>query len=191
MITLTGHTLTVEEMKRLLLEGEGVTACPNSMQKVAECREVVEKIVEDGKVVYGITTGFGKFSDVLIQKDDVKALQHNLIQSHACGIGDPFPEEVSRGMLILRANTMLKGVSGVRPLVVNMLLEFVNRKIHPVVPQQGSLGASGDLAPLSHLALVLLGEGEVFYKENEFMRWLLLQKKDLNLLNLKQKKVLR
>ncbi|MGF9940010.1 histidine ammonia-lyase [Bacillus anthracis] len=164
MITLTGHTLTIEEMKRLLLEGEGVTACPTSMQKVAECREVVEKIVEDGKVVYGITTGFGKFSDVLIQKDDVKALQHNLIQSHACGIGDPFPEEVSRGMLILRANTMLKGVSGVRPLVVNMLLEFVNRKIHPVVPQQGSLGASGDLAPLSHLALVLLGEGEVFYK---------------------------
>ncbi|ATI53869.1 histidine ammonia-lyase [Bacillus tropicus] len=164
MITLTGHTLTIEEMKRLLLEGDGVTACPNSMQKVAECREVVEKIVEDGKVVYGITTGFGKFSDVLIQKDDVKALQHNLIQSHACGIGDPFPEEVSRGMLILRANTMLKGVSGVRPLVVNMLLEFVNRKIHPVVPQQGSLGASGDLAPLSHLALVLLGEGEVFYK---------------------------
>lgn len=164
MITLTGHTLTIEEMKRLLLEGEGVTACPTSMQKVAECREVVEKIVEDGKVVYGITTGFGKFSDVLIQKDDVKALQHNLIQSHACGIGEPFPEEVSRGMLILRANTMLKGVSGVRPLVVNMLLEFVNRKIHPVVPQQGSLGASGDLAPLSHLALVLLGEGEVFYK---------------------------
>ena len=191
MITLTGHTLTVEEMKRLLLEGEGVTACPTSMQKVAECREVVEKIVEDGKVVYGITTGFGKFSDVLIQKDDVKALQHNLIQSHACGIGDPFPEEVSRGMLILRANTMLKGVSGVRPLVVNMLLEFVNRKIHPVVPQQGSLGASGDLAPLSHLALVLLGEGEVFYKGNAFMQWLLLQKKGLSQLNLKQKKVLR
>ena len=190
MITLTGHTLTVEEMKRLLLEGEGVTACPTSMQKVAECREVVEKIVEDGKVVYGITTGFGKFSDVLIQKDDVKALQHNLIQSHACGIGDPFPEEVSRGMLILRANTMLKGVSGVRPLVVNMLLEFVNRKIHPVVPQQGSLGASGDLAPLSHLALVLLGEGEVFYKGNAFMQWLLLQKKGLSQLNLKQKKVL-
>lgn len=191
MITLTGHTLTVEEMKRLLLEGEGVTACPTSMQKVAECREVVEKIVEDGKVVYGITTGFGKFSDVLIQKDDVKALQHNLIQSHACGIGDPFPEEVSRGMLILRANTMLKGVSGVRPLVVNMLLEFVNRKIHPVVPQQGSLGASGDLAPLSHLALVLLGEGEVFYKGNAFMQWLLLQKKGLSQLNLKRKKVLR
>ena len=191
MITLTGHTLTIEEMKRLLLEGEGVTACPTSMQKVAECREVVEKIVEDGKVVYGITTGFGKFSDVLIQKDDVKALQHNLIQSHACGIGDPFPEEVSRGMLILRANTMLKGVSGVRPLVVNMLLEFVNRKIHPVIPQQGSLGASGDLAPLSHLALVLLGEGEVFYKGNVFMRWLLLQKKGLSQLNLKRKKVWR
>lgn len=136
MVTLTGHSLTVEEMKRLLFEREGVTACPDSMQKVAECREAVEKIVEDGKVVYGITTGFGKFSDVLIQKEDVKELQHNLIQSHACGVGDPFPEEVSRGMLILRANTMLKGVSGVRPLVVNMLLELVNRNIHPVIPQR-------------------------------------------------------
>jgi len=164
MITLTGSTLTIEEMKQLLLTDEHVQACSNSMKKVAECRETVEKIVEDGRIVYGITTGFGKFSDVFIQKDDVKKLQRNLILSHACGVGEIFPEHVSRGMLILRANTLLKGISGVRPLVIEGLLALVNYKIHPVIPQQGSLGASGDLAPLAHLALALLGEGEVFYK---------------------------
>ena len=164
MITLTGNTLTIKEMKQLLFTDEPVQACSNSMKKVAECREVVEKIVEDGKVVYGITTGFGKFSDVFIQKNDVKDLQRNLILSHACGVGEPFSERVSRGMLILRANTLLKGVSGARPLVIELLLALVNHRIHPVIPQQGSLGASGDLAPLSHLALALLGEGEVFYK---------------------------
>jgi histidine ammonia-lyase len=164
MITLTGHTLTIEEMKQLLLTDEHVKACSNSMEKVAQCRETVEKIVEDGKIVYGITTGFGKFSDVFIQKSDVKKLQRNLILSHACGVGDPFPEHVSRGMLILRANTLLKGISGVRPVVIERLLALVNHRIHPIIPQQGSLGASGDLAPLSHLTLALLGEGEVFYK---------------------------
>ena len=164
MITLTGHTLTIEEMKQLLFTDEPVKACPTSMEKVAECRAVVEKIVEEGRVVYGITTGFGKFSDVFIQKGDVKDLQRNLILSHSVGVGEPFPEQVSRGMLILRANTLLKGVSGARPLVVDSLLALVNHRIHPVIPQQGSLGASGDLAPLSHLALALLGEGEVFYQ---------------------------
>jgi len=164
MITLTGNTLTIKEMKQLLFTDEHVEACSNSMKKVIQCRETVEKIVEDGKIVYGITTGFGKFSDVFIQKNDVKKLQRNLILSHSCGVGEPFPERVSRGMLILRANTLLKGISGVRPLVINGLLALVNHRIHPIIPQQGSLGASGDLAPLSHLALALLGEGEVFYK---------------------------
>jgi len=165
MIRLTGNTLTVDEMKRLLYTDEHVEACSISMEKVKECREVVERIVEEGKIVYGITTGFGKFSDVFIQKNDVKKLQRNLILSHACGVGDPFPEQVSRGMLILRANTLLKGISGARPLVIEGLLALINHRIHPVIPQQGSLGASGDLAPLSHLALALFGEGEVFYKD--------------------------
>src|SRR5690606_17328685 len=91
-------------------------------------------------------------------------LQLNLIRSHACGVGDPFPEIVSRAMVLLRANALLKGFSGVRPVVIERLLDLINADIHPVIPQQGSLGASGDLAPLSHLALVLIGEGEVFYK---------------------------
>ncbi len=114
------------------------------------------------KTVYGINTGFGKFSDVIINEEDVEDLQLNLIRSHACGVGDFFPEVVSRAMMVLRLNALLKGYSGVRSDVVELLKELINRQVHPVIPQQGSLGASGDLAPLAHLALVLIGEGSVF-----------------------------
>ncbi len=164
MITLTGHSLTLSEINKLLFAGEKVIASAESIKKVNESRKAVEKIVQAEKIVYGITTGFGKFSDVLIDKDDVESLQLNLIYSHACGVGEPFPEIVSRAMLILRANTLLKGFSGIRPALIEQLLKLVNAHIHPIIPQQGSLGASGDLAPLSHLALVLIGEGDVFYK---------------------------
>ncbi|MGO4888968.1 histidine ammonia-lyase [Anaerobacillus sp. MEB173] len=164
MVVLTGQSLTFPELKRVLLDNEQVSASEESMNKVKASRKAVEKIVANEKVIYGITTGFGKFSDVFINKDDVEALQLNLIYSHACGVGDPFPEIVSRAMVVLRANALLKGFSGVRPVVIDQLLKLVNAGIHPVIPQQGSLGASGDLAPLSHLALVLIGEGEVFYK---------------------------
>ncbi len=151
-------------MYRLLYENEKVAASKKSLLDVIENRKAVEDIVQKGKIVYGITTGFGKFSDVLIQKEHVKDLQHNLIHSHACGVGEMFPEIVSRAMLILRANALLKGYSGVRPIVIDSLLDLINHGIHPVIPSQGSLGASGDLAPLSHLALGLMGEGEVIYR---------------------------
>ncbi|GGE58882.1 histidine ammonia-lyase [Priestia taiwanensis] len=163
MVVLTGNDLTFHEMKRILYAVEQVTASEESMKAVLACRQAVEKIVEEERVVYGITTGFGKFSDVVISKEDTEELQYNLIVSHACGVGEPFPEIVSRAMIVLRANTLLKGFSGARPVVVDTLISLVNHRIHPVIPQQGSLGASGDLAPLSHLALVLMGEGEVFY----------------------------
>jgi histidine ammonia-lyase len=164
MVVLTGHSLTLDEVKRVLYRDEIVLASKESMEAVEKSRKAVEDIVLNKRVVYGINTGFGKFSDVLIDAKDVEELQWNLIQSHACGVGEPFPEIVSRAMLLLRANALLKGYSGVRPVVVERLLDLLNAKIHPVIPQQGSLGASGDLAPLSHLALVLLGEGEVFYR---------------------------
>jgi histidine ammonia-lyase len=164
VVTLTGETLTLMELKRILYNNEQAKASEASIKKAKASRKAVEQIVEEGKVVYGITTGFGKFSDVLINKDDVEALQLHLIHSHACGVGEPFPEVVSKAMVVLRANALLKGFSGVRPLLIENLLKLVNRGIYPVIPQQGSLGASGDLAPLSHLALVLIGEGEVFYK---------------------------
>ncbi|WP_226526937.1 histidine ammonia-lyase [Metabacillus niabensis] len=164
MITLNGQNLTFQSLQKVIFDREKVSYTEESMKKVMESRKAVEHIVSNGKIVYGITTGFGKFSDVYIDKDHVENLQLNLIRSHACGVGDPFPEEVSRAMILLRANALLKGFSGVRPVIIERLLDLVNAGIHPVIPQQGSLGASGDLAPLSHLALCLLGEGEVFYK---------------------------
>ncbi|PLT30671.1 histidine ammonia-lyase [Peribacillus deserti] len=164
MVILNGESLTLQEAYHVLFEKEGITASPEALARVISSRQAVEKIVAEKRIVYGITTGFGKFSDVLIDSRDVDALQTNLILSHACGVGDPFPEIVSRAMLLLRANALLKGYSGVRPIVIERLIQMVNTEIHPVVPQQGSLGASGDLAPLSHLAMTLMGEGEVFYQ---------------------------
>ncbi|PYZ96865.1 histidine ammonia-lyase [Alteribacter lacisalsi] len=158
---LTGNNLTLEAFDRVVNGGEKVTASEEAMDRVKKTRKAVEKIVNNGQTVYGINTGFGKFSDVKIAREDVLTLQRNLILSHACGIGEPFDEQVSRGMLLLRVNTMLKGFSGVRSEVVEKILTFLNEGIHPVVPSQGSLGASGDLAPLAHLALGLLGEGDV------------------------------
>lgn len=164
MVILTGNTLSLEEIKKVVIDKEKVRASEESMVAVKESYAAVKRIVNEERVIYGINTGFGKFSDVLINQKDVKDLQLNLIRSHACGVGEPFPESVSRAMVLLRANALLKGFSGARPVLIQQLLELVNREIHPVIPQQGSLGASGDLAPLSHLALVLVGEGEVFYK---------------------------
>ncbi|MFJ7638759.1 MAG: histidine ammonia-lyase [Peribacillus sp.] len=161
---LTGEDLTVNLSKKVIFEKEKVTLSQNALENVLNSRKAVEKIVLDKRIIYGITTGFGKFSDVFIDTEDVKQLQYNLIQSHACGVGSPFPESVSRAMLLLRANALAKGFSGVRLEVISTLLALLHAEIHPVIPQQGSLGASGDLAPLSHLALALVGEGEVFYK---------------------------
>ncbi|TMW70638.1 histidine ammonia-lyase [Alteribacter natronophilus] len=158
---LSGNDLSLEKFHRAVTGGEKVEASEEALERVANSRRAVEKIVNNGQTVYGINTGFGKFSDVKIAKEDVVTLQKNLILSHACGTGEPFSEDVSRGMLLLRVNTMLKGFSGVRIEVVNQIIDFLNEGIHPVVPSQGSLGASGDLAPLAHLALALLGEGDV------------------------------
>ncbi|ETI70637.1 histidine ammonia-lyase [Neobacillus vireti] len=179
MITLTGGSLTLEQINAVLYHSQKVSASEKSMEGVAKSREAVERIVSEAKVVYGITTGFGKFSDVLIDKDHVQDLQLNLIRSHACGVGDPFPEAVAKAMVLLRANALLKGYSGIRPLVIEKLLDLVNHNIIPVIPQQGSLGASGDLAPLSHLALVLIGEGEVFYKGQRMEALIALQQEGI------------
>lgn len=161
MVELTGHSLTIDELRRICFDEEKVSISSESLQHVRKSRLAVEQIVADKKMVYGINTGFGKFSDVMIKEGDVHDLQLNLIRSHACGMGNPFPEVVSRAMITLRLNALLKGFSGVRPVLVETLAELLNKRVHPVIPQQGSLGASGDLAPLSHLALVLVGEGEV------------------------------
>lgn len=176
---LTGNTLTLKSVNEVLYNNEFVSVSSESMERVQKSHEAVKKIVEEKRVVYGITTGFGKFSDVYIDSENVEELQLNLIHSHACGVGEPFPEVVSRAMLLLRANALLKGFSGVRPVVIHRLLDLLNAHIHPVIPQQGSLGASGDLAPLSHLALALMGEGEVYYKGERTNTWTALEKEGI------------
>ncbi|MED4014944.1 histidine ammonia-lyase [Sutcliffiella cohnii] len=164
MVTLTGNHLSLKQLDNILFKKEKVKACTEALSRVAASRKKVEQITEEGRVVYGITTGFGKFSDVFIPSEQTEELQRHLIHSHACGVGEPFHPAISKAMVVLRANALLKGYSGIRPSVIERLLFYVNEDIIPVVPQQGSLGASGDLAPLSHLALTLLGEGEVYYE---------------------------
>jgi len=163
-VVLTGHSLTLSQVRDICYGSAEVVIDAKSLASVKESRLSVDRIVSSKRTIYGINTGFGKFSDVIIEEQDVNDLQLNLIRSHACGVGDPFPEVVSRAMVLLRLNALLKGFSGVRPEIVKQLQRLLNEHIHPVVPQQGSLGASGDLAPLSHLALVLIGEGQVHFK---------------------------
>src|SRR5437867_3134482 len=129
---------------------------------MARSRAVVEGIVSERRPVYGISTGFGKLSDVHIGEDDISQLQHNQLRSHATGIGASFSEEEVRALILLRANVLAKGLSGVRPVIADRLCDLLNHHLYPVIPCRGSVGASGDLAPLAHLALVLIGEGEVF-----------------------------
>lgn len=166
MIELTGNDLTLDALEKICFQYKKVKIAETALKNVEHSRQAVESIVETKRVIYGITTGFGKFSDVRIEAENVEQLQINLIRSHACGVGEPFQETVSRAMILLRLNALIKGFSGVRPQLVQLLVTLLNEKIHPIIPQQGSLGASGDLAPLSHLALVLVGEGYVHGPNN-------------------------
>lgn len=162
MIQLNGQNLTIEQLGSILYSGEKVEIAEQAKARVIKSREAVERIVQQDKTVYGINTGFGKFSDVKIAEHEVSKLQVNLIRSHACGFGEPFPEMVSKTMMVLRLNALLKGLSGIRLEVLERLIWMINEDVIPVIPQQGSLGASGDLAPLSHLVLAIIGEGDVF-----------------------------
>ncbi|MCJ0922503.1 histidine ammonia-lyase [Mammaliicoccus sciuri] len=163
-LVLNGKDLTIQDIKQFLKEDGQISISEEALVNVRKSRETVEKIIKNKETIYGITTGFGLFSDVLIEQEKYNDLQVNLIRSHSCGTGKPFPDNVSLIMMVLRLNTMLKGHSGVTEKLVSLLVEFINRRIIPVIPEQGSLGASGDLAPLSHLALALIGEGDVRYK---------------------------
>ncbi|MBP1948937.1 histidine ammonia-lyase [Virgibacillus litoralis] len=187
MIILTEGTLSLDEVKRVVYDNEQVALSQDTKINLTSSRNTVENMLNKKKTMYGINTGFGKFSDVLIAEEDLDELQLNLIHSHACGVGDPFPETISRTMLLLRANALVKGYSGVRPQLINQFIALINAGIHPVIPQQGSLGASGDLAPLSHLALALLGEGEVFYNGKRMNTMNALRDADIPSITLKAK----
>jgi histidine ammonia-lyase len=160
-VVLTGAALTIADVEAVARHGAVAELDPDARARMQEARAVVERLVTEGAVVYGVTTGFGDLASVSIPRADTGRLQENLLMSHAAGVGPAFPSEVVRGMLVLRANTLALGHSGCRPLVVDRLLALLARGIHPVVPEQGSVGASGDLAPLAHLALPLIGRGDV------------------------------
>ncbi|WP_019586643.1 histidine ammonia-lyase [Deinococcus apachensis] len=156
--------LTLEDFIGVVRGGEQVTLSAAARERIGRARAVIERIVDGPDAVYGVNTGFGKFATVRIAREDLRQLQHNLIVSHAVGVGEPLPTEVVRGMLLLRAQSLALGHSGVRPEVVDLLLALLNAGACPVVPAQGSVGASGDLAPLAHLALGLIGLGEIAYQ---------------------------
>ena len=158
-VLLDGNSLTLEDVERVANGLAKVALSQEGIKQLRDSRAVVERIVAEKQVVYGITTGFGKFKDVRIPSEDTERLQHNLLLSHAAGVGAPFDKQITRAVMLLRTNALAKGFSGVRVEVVQLLLDMLNAGIHPVIPCQGSLGASGDLAPLSHLALALIGKG--------------------------------
>ncbi|HEY3314846.1 MAG TPA: histidine ammonia-lyase [Bacillota bacterium] len=162
-VLIDGHSLNLAQVERVASGRAEVALAPGARESLETARAVVDGILRSGSVVYGVTTGFGRFCDVVIPPEDVARLQRNLIVSHAAGVGEPFSEPVVRAMLLLRSNALTRGHSGVRPAVVETLLGMLNRGVIPVVPQKGSLGASGDLAPLAHLALVPLGMGEATF----------------------------
>ncbi|SES98784.1 histidine ammonia-lyase [Anaerobranca gottschalkii] len=161
-VFLDGTSLTIEEIHKVVFENVSVALSPKGREQVLNSRKYVEEIIEEGKIVYGITTGFGKFSDVFISKENTAQLQLNLIISHACGVGEPFPQDVVKTMMLLRANSLAKGYSGITMETLELLLAMINNNIIPLVPSQGSLGASGDLVPLAHIALVMIGRGKAY-----------------------------
>ena len=159
-LPLTGRDLTIDNVIEVARGRRAVQLDPAAADRMRASRAVIERLVADGATVYGVTTGFGDLADVRIEPSQTAELQRNLVRSHAAGVGTPLPDEVVRAMLVLRANALAVGLSGVRVELVELLISMLNGAIHPVVPSRGSLGASGDLAPLAHIALVLIGEGE-------------------------------
>jgi histidine ammonia-lyase len=163
-VVLTGADLTIADVEAVARHGASVVLDPSARERMQEARDVIETLVAAGAVVYGVTTGVGDLAMVSIAPADTERLQEHVLMSHAAGVGAPFPREIVRAMLLLRANALSLGHSGCRPLIVDRFLAFLEAGIHPVVPEQGSLGASGDLAPLAHLALPLIGRGEVEFR---------------------------
>ena len=163
-IVVDGNNLTLENLIKVARYKCPIEISQNALEKVKVSRQIVDDIVEAEQISYGITTGFGKFSDVAISKDECKQLQKNLIMSHSCGVGNPLSEEIVRAMMLLRINALSKGYSGVRTETLEVLKEMLNRGVTPIVPEKGSLGSSGDLAPLSHMVLTMLGLGEAIYE---------------------------
>lgn len=164
MVTLDGSTLTLEQMAAVARQGEPAELDSAATSRMRKSRDVVERMVEGDEPVYAVNTGVGYLSDQRVEAAEIEQLQKNVVRSHACGVGEPLPADVVRAMMLVRANVLAKGYSGIRPAVARRLCSLLNKGVTPVVPSRGSVGASGDLAPLAHMALVLMGEGEAEYE---------------------------
>jgi len=159
-VAIDGRSLTIDDIVQVSRRGARVKLARDARERMADSRSALEGLMSDGRTIYGVNTGVGDFVDVKIHGEDLRALQVNLLRSHACGVGDPYPREVVRALMLLRANALAKGHSGVRPELVSMLVDMLNRSVHPLIPSQGSVGASGDLVMLAHLGLAMAGEGQ-------------------------------
>ena len=165
-IILDGESLTFEQVLAVASGAPGtpaVSLSETAEKRVARSARAVEQLLERGEIAYGITTGFGAFKDKIISPEEVRKLQKNIVMSHAVGVGEPFDIRTTRAIMLIRANTLAKGFSGIRPKTLKLLIELINQGVHPIIPEKGSLGASGDLAPLAHMALPLIGEGEAVF----------------------------
>src|SRR6187551_2479778 len=167
MISLDGNSLTLDQLVAIAHEHAPVAISAAARSRVLASRAVVDECADHETPTYGINTGFGSFADVKIPHDQLSQLQINLLRSHAAGVGEPLAVPVVRAAMALRANVLAKGYSGIRPGTLDLLVELLNKRVHPVVPSRGSVGASGDLAPLAHIALVLIGEGEAWPLEDQ------------------------
>jgi histidine ammonia-lyase len=190
VLHINGNDLTLDDLSAVVYERRPVMLAPEARLAVDRARAVVEDLVVNNRVAYAVTTGVGQLSDVHIPPDDIRKLQVNLMRSHAVGVGEPLREDVCRAMILLRANSLAKGFSGVRAAVIDTLCELLNRGVHPVIPSQGSVGASGDLAPLSHLGLVLIGEGEAYFQGRRMPAAEALKQADIKPLTLEAKETI-
>ena len=166
-VYLDGNSLSLQDLAGISRNNWRVELSEDAKERIINSRKLVDKFVEEEKVIYGITTGFGRFSDVFISKDQTKLLQKNLIVSDCCGVGDKYDDEIVRAAMVLRVNALAKGLSGIRLSTENTLIDMINKGVHPLVPDQGSVGASGDLCPLAHIVLVMMGQGEAIYEGKE------------------------
>src|SRR6058998_540813 len=158
-VTLDGFSLSIADVVAVARHGARVAIAPHALAAVTASRRTIEAAAARGDTIYGVNTGFGKLAHVRIKPEQTRDLQRNLIRSHASGVGDPLSVDAVRAMMLLRANVLVRGTSGVRPALPQLIVEMLNAQVHPRVPSQGSVGASGDLAPLAHLALAMIGEG--------------------------------
>jgi histidine ammonia-lyase len=178
-VELNGNDLTFDQVYEVALDGGKVSLSPLASEKMQASRAVVDRLVASGETAYGINTGFGKLASVRISTEQVRQLQVNLVRSHCCGVGEPLNKSETRAIMLLRANALAKGLSGVKPATVETLCAMLNAGVHPIIPSQGSVGASGDLAPLAHLAQVVIGEGKAEFNNAMFPGRIALQRANI------------